>query len=602
MQIRYLNGIRLKRAIIAGSNSVITNRDYLNKINVFPVADSDTGTNMASTLQNMMNGLVSCMDHSVEKISRTAADAALMGARGNSGAILAQFLHGLAEEMSNKITVSTKSFGVAVNNAVDYAYDAISNPREGTILTVIREWARHVHEKGQQTDDFVEVLRESIDAAKESLSHTPEQLQVLKEAGVVDAGARGFVDLLEGMVNFVQQGKIQKLKQLQVEIQEEEPNITEDMGEIAFQFCTECIIEGEDIDQKAIRDRLSDMGDSLIVAGSTRKTKIHIHTNEPRKAFQIAGEYGELTGEKADDMRDQFRSAHTKHGDIALVVDTACDLPQDLVEKYNIQMVPLRVIFGEKTYVDKLSLTPEDFYEMMRNNPDTHPSTSQPTPADFSNKFEFLGSHYNSILALSLSGGLSGTYQSAMTAARHVETEADIEIIDTKNLTVGAALIVRKVAEAIEDGASFEEATSLAKSLVPRTKLLVTVPSLESLIRGGRVSKMKGFVANLLNLKPLIKIDEEGKAVQFGTVWGVEGGKKKIFKILRKRLDSATPTDFALAHVDAYQDASDFADQLEDCFTLNHEIFIQDASPVLAAHAGFGVVAVAYIEPADGSL
>ncbi|MCF7803953.1 MAG: DegV family EDD domain-containing protein [Candidatus Marinimicrobia bacterium] len=598
MQIRYLNGIRLKRAIIAGSNSVISNREYLNKINVFPVADSDTGTNMASTLQNMMNGLVTCMDHSVDKISRVAADAALMGARGNSGAILAQFLHGLAEEFSDNITVSTKSFGAAVSNAVDYAYDAISNPREGTILTVIREWAHHVHEKAQHTDDFVEVLRESIGAAKDSLSHTPDHLHVLKQAGVVDAGARGFVDLLEGMANFIKRGKIRELKQLQVEIQETGPNITDEMGEIAFQFCTECIIEGTDIDHKDLRSALSDMGDSLIIAGSRTKTKVHVHTNDPRQVFRIAEKWGKITGEKADDMRDQFRSAHTKHGDIALVVDTACDMPRDLVERFNIQMVPLRVLFGDKTYVDKLSLTPDDFYQMMRNNPDTHPSTSQPTPADFLNKFEFLSSHYDNVLCLSLSGGLSGTYQSAMTAVRNGEFDANIEIIDTKNLTVGAALIVRKVAEAIEDGASIEEATSLAKSLVPRTKLLVAVPSLESLIRGGRVSKMKGLIANLLNLKPVIRIDEDGKAEQFGTVFGVEGGKKKIFKLLQERLDSSVPLDFAIAHVDAMDDAKSFAERIENEFTLNHDIFIQDASPVLAAHAGFGVVAIAYIEPA----
>lgn len=601
MQIRYLNGIRLKRAIIAGSNSVISNRDYLNKINVFPVPDSDTGTNMASTLQNMMNSLVTCMDHSVDKISRVAADAALMGARGNSGAILAQFLHGLAEELSNKITVSTQSFGTAVKSAVDYAYDAMSNPREGTILTVLRDWANHVYEKAHDTEDFAEVLRDSIDAAKQSLASTPEHLSVLKKAGVVDAGARGFVDLLEGMANFIKKGEIRELEQLQVEILEEEPNITDDMGEIAFQYCTECIVEGEEIDHKKLREVLGGMGDSLIVAGGTQKTKVHIHTNEPREVFNIVGEYGELTGEKADDMRDQFRSAHTKHGEIALVVDTACDLPKDLIEQYNIQMVPLRVIFGEKTYIDKLSLSPDDFYDMMRKNPDMHPSTSQPTPADFLNKFEFLGAHYNSILALSLSGGLSGTLESARTAARNTDIDANIEIIDTKNLTVGTALIVRKVAEAIKDGASLEEAASLAKSLIPRTKLLVTVPTLESLIRGGRVSKMKGFIANLLNLKPLITMDEEGKAEQFGTVFGVEGGKKKIIKLLHERLDESTPLDFAVAHVDVYDGAKSMVEQIRNEFTLNHEIFIQDASPVLAAHAGFGVIAVAYIEPHEHS-
>lgn len=597
MQIRYLNGTRLKRAIIAGSNSVIQNRDYLNKINVFPVADSDTGTNMASTLQSMMNTLVTTMDSSVHGVIRVAADSALMGARGNSGAILAQFLHGMAEELSNKFTVSTKSFGTAVKNAVDYAYDAMSNPREGTILTVIREWANGVHDKAHHSEDFVEVLKESIDHAKEALAHTPDHLEVLKKAGVVDAGARGFVDLLEGMAKFVKGGRIQELEQLTVELPEEEPNITEDMGAVNFRYCTECIIEGEHINQKELRSQLAEKGDSLIVAGSSSKTKIHIHTDTPKEIFKLAGTYGDVVGEKADDMKSQFDTAHTKHGEIALVVDTSCDLPQEILDQYSIQMVPLRVIMGQKTYIDKLSLTPDEFYQLLKDNPDIHPTTSQPTPADFRNKFEFVGSHYENVLALTLSGGLSGTYESANTAARYTEADANIEVIDTKNLTVGKGLIVRKVAEEIAAGSAFSQVKERAHSLIKRTKMLVTVETLDYLIKGGRVSRTKGFVANRLNLKPIITLDEEGKAEQLETVFGSDGGKKKIMELLEERLDKKTPIDFAIAHVDRYEKAEWFKNQIEETFTLDHDIYIMDASPVLAAHGGFGTVVITYIEP-----
>lgn len=597
MQIRYLNGTRLKRAIIAGSNNVIENRDYLNKINVFPVPDSDTGTNMASTLQTMSNTLVTCMDRSVDKIIKVAAESALMGARGNSGAILAQFLHGMAEELSNKFTISTQSFGIAVKKAVDYAYEAISNPREGTILTVIREWADGVHTIAKKSEDFAIVMGESITHAKDALSHTPDHLSVLKQAGVVDAGAQGFVDLLEGMLDFMQGGKIKELEQLSVELPEQEPYITDDMGEMAFRYCTECIIEGENINQKSIRGHLAEQGDSLIVAGSREKTKIHVHTNTPREVFRIAETYGTVTGEKADDMQDQFRSAHTKHGDIALVVDTSCDLPEEILEQYSIQMVPLRVMFGDKTYIDKLSLSPQEFYQLLQKNPDIYPTTSQPTPADFRNKFEFLGTHYHSVLALTLSGGLSGTIESAKTAARYTEAEAEIEVIDTKTLSVAKGLIVKRVAEAIEQGASIKEAKTLAHSLIPRTHILVTVRELDLLIKGGRLGRAKGFMANRLNLKPIITLNEEGKAEQIDTVFGVEGGKKKIMELLDERLNKSVATDFSIAHVNSMENARWFQEQLENNFTLNSDIFIRDASPVLAAHTGFDTVAVAYIEP-----
>jgi len=599
MKIRYLNGIRLKRAIIAGSNTVIQDREYLNKINVFPVADGDTGTNMASTLQSISNALITCMDHTVHGIIRRAADSALLGARGNSGAILAQFIHGLAEELSNKITVTTRSFGKAANNAVEYAYQAISNPREGTILTVIRKWAAVVHDHARQSEDFVEVLQTSIRSAREELADTPEHLPILKKAGVVDAGALGFIDMLEGMAAFIRHGHIRELEEFTQETLEETPTITSEMGDIAFQYCTECIIDGTDIDHKMLRSKLTDYGDSLIIAGSSTKTKIHIHTNTPREVFRLAESYGELIDEKADDMQTQFKSAHTPHGEICLVVDTSCDLPREVVDRYDIQMVPLRVVFGEKSYVDKLSLTPEDFYQLLREYDHIHSTTSQPTPADFLNKFEFLGQHYKYILAITLSGTLSGTTESARTAARNADVPAEIEVIDSKSTSIAAGLIVRRVAEAIQAGADFQEVTSLVRHLIPRTRILVAVPSLKSLIRGGRVSRMQGALARALNLKPIITLNQEGRAVKSATAFGFQGSKQKILDMLAEDLDPGDPIDFAITHVDGLQDAQWFADQVTRRFTVNRDLFIQDATPVLAAHAGFGAVAVAYIEP-DG--
>ncbi len=403
--------------------------------------------------------------------------------------------------------------------------------------------------------------------------------------------------MLEGMVEFIKHGKIQDLEEhIEIEL-EEAPTITSDMGNITYQYCTECIIEGSDINQSALKRSLGNKGDSLIVAGSSSKTKIHIHTNSPREIFHIAEKYGEILSEKADDMRDQFKTVHTHHRDIALVVDTSFDLPQKVIEQYSIHMVPLQVMFGEKSYVDKLSLAPEDFYRLVQTNPDIHPTTSQPSPADFIRKFEYLDSHYNYILGMTLSGALSGTTESARTAVRNAGLQSHAHILDTKTTSVAAGLIARKVAEAVENGTNFKEAIELGEQLISRTKILVTVPSLDSLIRGGRVSKMQGFIADLFNLKPIITLDDGGKAVKKTTVFGVKGGKSKILKILGQELDSAVPVDFAIAHVNALNDASWFQDEIQKRFTTDHDIFIKDASPVLAAHAGFGAVAVAYIYP-----
>lgn len=286
IQIKYLNGIRFKRFIINSAQRINQMEQHLNDINVFPVADGDTGTNMVATMNSIVKEIKKCKESSFARISNVIADSALTGARGNSGAILAQFFQGLAEATKGKVRLSTEAFAQAATKAAEQARKAISNPQEGTIITVMKDWANHLAENAHHTPDFVELFEKSLSKAKDSLAQTPDKLLILKKAGVVDAGAQGFVNILEGIVNFIEYGKIKSLKVIASTTKKMRSfNLEKVDSKINFQFCAECLLEGNDLDLEAIKQKVTFLGDSLIIAGSKSKAHIHIHTDKPEDVF-----------------------------------------------------------------------------------------------------------------------------------------------------------------------------------------------------------------------------------------------------------------------------------------------------------------------------
>jgi uncharacterized protein len=392
IKIHYLDGKRLKRSIQASARHLGTMQNMLNDINVFPVSDGDTGTNMAYTMRSIVDGTANCHDTSIGTMTNAIAESALIGARGNSGAILAQFFQGFAESTSGKIRLNTKSFANAARNAVEKAKNAISNPMEGTIITVMREWANHVSEYAHQKHDFVDLLKESLKKARESLADTPNKLLILKKANVVDAGAQGFVHILEGLVDFMENGKIaaaNKGAQLtdkirQFRLQKADPDIQ-------YQFCTECLISGSDINTDLLKKRLLDCGDSLIIGGSKLRTKVHIHTNHPDQVIAIASEFGQLVQNKIEDIKQQNAdiTRNTPATSIALVADTTCDLPADFIAANQINFIPLIIQNGPKSYLDRKELQPKEFYQLLQTSKSKF-TTSQPPATAFTDMYQNL--------------------------------------------------------------------------------------------------------------------------------------------------------------------------------------------------------------------
>ena len=603
MRITYIDGPRFRRALIAGSRALVETRGVLNKINVFPVPDGDTGTNMAGTVLNVIDGFFDRESATSElgDITRLAADSALMGAKGNSGTILAQFLHGFAEGLRTDSRTVTEGFADAAEYAVRSARSALSSPKDGTILTVIEDWAKALKTASAETEDFVHILEHAIASARTSLEATMHMLPEMKKAGVVDAGAQGFVNLLEGIRAFIGGGSIREIEQRTHLILNDETDHGGGFeGEVTFRFCSECVITGNGIDHDKLRGELEHLGDSLIIAGSQEKTKLHMHTDDPQEFFDCVAGHGTFFNQKVDDMLLQYNFGRMGGGSCALVVDSSCDLSQEFRTEHGIDMVPVTLILGEQTVIDVHGLSNAAFYNFMRTRKDVVPTTSQPSPAEFRRKFDYLTRHFDDVVYLGLSSGLSGTLNSSKTAVGLMTSNGEsVRVVDSLSIAGGIGLMATHAAAAIKDGKSGAEVVELLERLRSRIRLFVTVPSLENLIRSGRVSKMKGAIANALNLKPIITLNDEGKFVQAGMVFGVKGGVRRIIRMIRELIPRGTPAEFAVSHTDAPAEAVAAAAQLTSQFMPTETIPVLPTAHSLSLHGGFGVVAIAVLLPAQ---
>jgi DegV family protein with EDD domain len=588
MKIGYLNGQRLYTAFLAGGDAVIQDQDYLNKINVFPVPDADTGTNLAATMRSIAETAV--VSRSLKATFRSIADAALAGARGNSGLIFAQFLHSLSDEIPQEPRLTTRSFAAAARRAVHSLHKAIMSPTEGTMLTVMREWADSLHQHAPRTADFVELLARSLHAARQSLMNTPKRLSVLARAGVVDAGAKGFVDFIEGVHSFTRAGKLRKIPQAKPLPAQFEPKVHSFKRPVTHRYCTEALLQGEGLDIERIRGLVCSSGDSAIVAGSVEKIRFHVHTDAPAELFDRLGEADEIIQVKVDDMRRQFEASHSRKWPVAIVTDSSCDLPRELLDEHQVHIIPFNLSFGHRLFIDKLTITSDRFYTMLGSS-QVQPQTSQPPLASVRSALAFLLSHYESAIVFHISEKLSGTCGFSRQAARTIEGKK-ISVINSKNISLSLGLIVRRAAEALARGATHDEIVAESEAWIAKIKVWIDVRTTKYLVRGGRLSPMKGLLARLLHLKPLIILDDEGRAVPAGKSFTRDGNMKKIIRQAEKMAAQGKLWDYAVVHAHDQSRALAYAKVLEARLG-RPPAFVMDVSPVIGVHVGPGGVGVA---------
>ena len=314
--IQYIEGKMLRDMFVSGANNLQNHKDLVDKLNVFPVPDGDTGTNMSLTISYAIKELSKVENDSITNIGKSLSKGSLMGERGNSGVILSQIIRGFAKSIEGKDKINTEDLANALKNGSDTAYKAVIKPIEGTILTVVRESGEYAIKASKKEKDLLKFLEMVIAEANKSLDRTPELLKNLKEAGVVDSGGKGLVLIYEGMYKALK-GNMVKAKDLSTsntrEVKHAGTSInTED---IKFCYCTEFILESNSISDTEIRDMMLKYGDSLAVVGDEGVIKVHIHTNDPGLVLQDALKYGQLITIKIENMKLQHENTLIDNND-----------------------------------------------------------------------------------------------------------------------------------------------------------------------------------------------------------------------------------------------------------------------------------------------
>ena len=592
-EVALLDGRQLSLALRAGFRRVLRDQEHLNKINVFPVPDGDTGTNLALTLGAVLNVLRQAEEAHAGKLLTMVGDAALDGARGNSGAILAQFFVGLSDQLAQLRELSTRDFAVGVEVGARYAREALSEPREGTLLTVLSDFAAEVAKLAcaGAISDFGALFKRALPRTQASLENTRNQLEALRRANVVDAGGQGFVEIVEGMSEYFERGATpaddEPLEVLHTE--EEAAGAEIDLGD---RYCTECIVSGEHIDRRRLRERLAELGSGVVVAGTERKTKIHVHVNNPAAVFKVAAEYGVVSSQKADDMQRQQDAAHHRHRrGVAVVVDSAADIPDEELERLEIHVIPVRVHFGERSYLDKVTLGPEEFYRELVTNPH-HPKTSQPPPGDFRRVFEFLASHYDTVISVSVTGRVSGTRAAAESAAQRIQAHGHVVVIDSLNASVGEGLIATYAAECAQAGLSAAQVIAATRAILPRTHTFGLIRRLDFAVRGGRVPRIVQILADALHLTPILISHRNGRVGAGTVLFGRTNVRSRFARLVRRRMRDDVGYRVAVGHANTEAEGRQLLEEI--CAGLDniHARYLMPLGTALGVHGGPGMLVV----------
>ncbi len=576
MNLQKLNGIHLYHAFISGAKRLINEKFFLNKINVFPVPDGDTGSNMASLMQRIVNEA-----QSYEHIGRTMesiSSAAIAGSRGNSGIIFSEYLNGVYEGVKDLEVADVHQFHSAVLNGIKKAYNAIFNPVEGTILTVFRK-AFHIDRTVQDFHDYFALAKVQADKA---LGETPEELEVLKLNHVVDAGASGLTLFLEG-INYYFENGVEQASKEETSISDNVVEHEYELETITERYCTEALMKDVSVGPGELKALMKDEGSSLVVSGRKDKMRIHIHTNHPDTLMFKLRQYGEIVEQKVDDMIRQQQATTKGHPRIAVVTDTIADIPLSLADQYHIHLLQLYLMIDDVSYLDKFTITTNTFYQMLDIGKTF--SSSQPDRLSIERNLNFLTENYDHVLVISVASKLSGTYNAVM---QYAKDNPKVVVVDSRQNSGAQGLVAIEAAKMAFEGRSLEEIVDYIPKLSDRTKIYVSVKTLKYMVRQGRVSKVTGLIGKLMNLKPVIGLAKDGGGAIVAKSFSLSGNVRAILKLVKK----APVVNYAIVHSLDEKRALKLATKVE-AITGKKPDYIEMISPIVAMNAGIGAVAIA---------
>lgn len=586
MALLHLDAGLLHSAVKHACFVLVQQRESLNAINLFPVADGDTGDNMAATAKAIITHAAE--QPTLDATCKSIADAGILGARGNSGMIFSQFFNGLIDSNELPALLNTQQFAKMIANAATSVRAAIVNPLEGTILTVMDTWATSLQQQAQKTDCFNQLMQQTSKELDTALQSTATTLDVLREADVVDAGALGFTLFVKGFSEFLENPLfiVDKLELLNCEVHHDEHPISGQPP--VTRYCTEALIVNDSLDRTAITQAVQSKGDSIVLTANDRMCRLHLHCNQPWQVFTTLQSHGKIQYPKVDDMLRQYEIIHHQKHSIALVTDTAANIPQDVADHHQIHFITINVHIDGHDLLDRYCLDSENFYDHLQKS-SVYPTTSFPSPALIEEKIRHLSQHYKHVLVISVAKSLSGTHDAIAKTSQRYD---NVHVIDSRHVSGSQGLLLNHAAELIADGYSLESIKEAILAKIPQTHLFVMVDQFDSLVRSGRVSKLKGRLAQFTGVKPIISLDEEGRGIIVDKAFSETKALSKLVHIVSELSQGKGLESYCIVHAGVPEKAREFAKMTTEAFGYE-PAFIEAATTAIGLHAGKGCVALA---------
>ena len=588
MPLNELNSKQFSMAIVVGCQALIRQKLLLNKINVFPVADGDTGDNLSSTASAIIE--FSTAQSNLRKTGESVADASIIGARGNSGIIFSQFFNALAKQLPLTETLDFARFANALALAAKEIYSLISNPIKGTMLTLIESWALCSLQQ-KSSVSFAKAMYALLPLLEQQVEQTTFAIQVLQKANVVDAGALGFYYFVEGFTQFLQQPEntviyAKSANSLAIK----HPQILGAQPE--YRYCTEAIIKADSIETSELLHFLKTHGDCALITGNERICRFHVHTNNPRALFTSLFNDYTIQYPKVDDMLRQAETQRTAKQKIALVTDSSAGLPQELLDKHQIHQIPVNIHLDEHHLLDGYSFESKDFYQRLKNFA-TYPKTSCSNVAYIAEKIAPLASHYNHVIIISIARAMSGTYESFNIVAKNY---TNVTVIDSKTYSGAQGLLLHYAAKLIAAKLELATIVNLLHNAIKTTFIFGVINKFESIIRSGRMNKIVGRIAEFSNIKPIISIDADGKGFVLSKCFSKAAAFKKLINIINHKIGKSSMIleEYCIVHADATEQALQLA-QITTAAFNQPPIYIEPVSLAIGLHAGHGCIALAVV-------
>ncbi|MDI6591912.1 MAG: DegV family protein [Patescibacteria group bacterium] len=592
--MEYLTQKELKKMLLFSWQKIEEKKEEINEINVFPVPDQDTGSNMAKTLLGIKEAIEGKEFKDLSEISEVALEGALTAAQGNAGVIYVGFLASFLPSL-DKNPVDAKKLAIAFEEGRKRAWKSIQNPKQGTILDVIDATAETFKKEAEREKNIIQILKTAIEKAKEALLATREKMEIFRKANVVDAGGLAFLMILESYLEALEGEKREEEK-------EERPSekVRRFIQTLSYRYEIVSLIENPKFDEKIIREKLKNLGDSLDIVQIGNKIKLHIHTDWPEEVKKIVRETGQVLSLREEDMaKEVVGEESVRKVSIGIVTENnVAGLPEKVMERYQIETADAIVDWpaGEQ-------LPGENIYQKMREAEKRRikefPKTSQTPPKSYLDAFKKQLERFDKVLCLTITSKISGCYNSAIQAREMLSEEEKerVYILDTLNAAASQALLVLRAIELIQEQIEINEVIEEIKKLIPQTHLYVIFEDPKWIEAGGRVSKSQAnWIRRMkkLNLHPLMTI-KEGIVAKAGIIFAKDMAEalfKKISKESQRDRKEGKRIRVIIGHADNPEGAEKLRGHLKE---IKAEIpFISLASPVVCAHTGPGTLLAAW--------